>query len=844
MGWFWQKSAQKQSYDFSGSPLGNSSGNSSGNPVRQYRGWRRGLGLLLGLGLTFRLIPLAIPIGPDQLRQDDRALMFLDRSGQPLGTVLSPSHDRTLTVPLAQISPTFVAAILAAEDQRFYQHWGVDWVAGVRAVGQALETGEVVSGASTISMQLARLWSPSPENIWVAKLREIWVAWRLEAGLSKSELLAAYLNRLPMGSNLYGVEAAARFYFGVPAADLTWSQATRLAAIPNDPNGLNPYAAPAALDQRQAYILDRLVATGQLTRLEATTIASQTPTLALHDPSPLFAPQALFWLSDQIPPSWGAQVPTTIDRSLQAFVQAQVQQVTRALVPQNVTHGAALVIDNATGEVLAYVGSPDYFEAVQGRNDGVQALRQPGSTLKPFLYQLAFESGWLDPTDRLEDSPAHYPIPGAQLYSPTDYSGQFQGPVRVRLALANSLNLPAVRLLEQVTVPRFLERLQTLGFGSLAQSSQFYGLGLALGSGEVNLWELGRAYATLAREGRGLQLTTIPGLETQPGSIATVPQLDPVTSQLVTHMLADAPARAQAFGVDSALRLPFATAVKTGTSSGFRDTWTVGYSRRYTVATWVGNFDGSAMVEVSGVTGAAPLWHRIMLKLHETDDPEPFTEPDLPQVTLCAEILDQVGDPCLTPVQEYTLALSHLPIDPGAIRDSEPAPLTPHTSPSAQVAVHQDFQPASQADRRPSSNNIVFPESGDRFFVDDPALDDPALDASALDAPVLDASRPRMPEGAATFPPSNPTQGEYGRDDRSPQRIQFQLAQPPQTPVTWVLNGQPLATTQTGTLDWSLQVGDWEIEAKTMDWSDSIRFRVENLGPSQLKPGFTVISPP
>jgi len=478
--------------------------------------------------------------------------------------------------------------------------------------------------------------------------------------MSKEEILEDYINRLPMGGNVYGVEAAARTYFGIPAADLNLAQATLLAAIPNDPTDLNPYSNWQELKQRQAYAIDRLVADGYITRPEGDRAFWEKISLQPRDRGIIAAPHFLFFVAQQLPQQHPAVVRTSIDRPLQQFVEAQVQQITDSLAPNNVHNGAALVIDNHTGEVLAYVGSPDYNNPGKlGRNDGVQALRQPGSTLKPFLYELALKKRLIHPNTILADIPTHYPIPGAKLYSPLDYSETFYGPVRVRVALANSLNIPAVRVLEQVGVENLLTRLHQLGFAHLDKSPEYYGLGLALGSGEVSLWELARAYLTLARLGDAIGLSVIP-VETLTGGPETrflnfdASPLRRSTMALITDMLSDAHARAIAFGVDSVLNLPFPAAVKTGTSSNYRDTWTVGFTRDYTVATWVGNFNGDRMQEVSGVTGAAPLWRRIMLHLHETSAPPAFPPPEhIVQRPICALSGLRPTPACPAVVREY-----------------------------------------------------------------------------------------------------------------------------------------------------------------------------------------------
>ena len=614
-----------------------------------------GVGMVFTLSVGIRLLPYGIPIHSSDIPPVSSSIEFRDRHNLPLGILLNQHQSDTMPVSITQVSPYFIQSMVAAEDQRFYQHRSVDLWAMARAIMQNLRSGYVISGASTITMQLARMIHPRPNN-GVGKLQEIWMAWRLEAGMTKTAILEAYFNRLPMGGNIYGIEAAARVYFGVSAKDLTMAQASLLAALPNDPTHLNPYDHWELLRDRQAYVLDRLVASGHLSLHQSHQVFNQTLSLQTRQQGIFAAPHFLFWLRNRLAKNPMTQsisrVQTTLDLSLQRFVETQVLQITRALTSHNVHHGAALVVDNHRGEVLAYVGSPDYFAVDElGRNDGVQALRQPGSTLKPFLYQGALEQKMIRPSSILEDRPIHYPLPGAMVYSPVDYDETHQGSVRVRAALANSLNIPSVKLLERLSVPFFLERLHQLGFTHLNQSADYYGLGLTLGSGEISLWELTQAYLTLARQGNSLPLT--PLLSPSIG-VTSLPKFPPSpTWLLITDMLSDRHARAQSFGVESVLNLPFPVAVKTGTSSNFRDTWTVGYTQDYTVATWVGNFNGDSMGKVTGVTGAAPLWSRIMLRLHESREPQPFPPPPgLVKRPICATTGGSPHPGCAT-VQEY-----------------------------------------------------------------------------------------------------------------------------------------------------------------------------------------------
>jgi penicillin-binding protein 1C len=763
-------------------------------------------GICISLVLFVRVLPYLAPIRAETLRQDDQAIEFSDRNNLPLGTLLTRDQNHTATVPLTEISPHFIQAILAAEDRRFFHHGPLDLQAVVRAIAEAIQARRIVSGASTITMQLARMVDPTPSTP-VGKLQEIWTAWRLSAGMNHQEILQAYINRLPMGGNIYGVEAAARVYFDISAHNLNLAQASLLAALPNDPNRLNPYDRLPALKKRQRYVLEQMVRDRTITSAQAQQALAEVTTLKPRQQGILAAPHFLFWVSHHLPKGHPAQIRTTLDRPLQQFVEAQAQQIVETLAPHNVHQAAALVIDNKTGEILAYVGSTDYFASTaQGRNDGVQALRQPGSTLKPFLYQLALEQKQIRPNTILADIPIAYAIPGARLYRPVDYHEQFQGPVRVRIAVANSLNVPAVKLLETVGVPNFLAYLQQLGFEHLTRSPEYYGLGLTLGSGEVTLLELARAYLTLANQGNPLNLKVFP-FETK-DSVKSQSLLKPNAASwfLMTDMLSDRFARAQAFGVDSLLSLPFPSAVKTGTSSDFRDTWTVGYTTDYTVVTWVGNFDGAAMQNVSGVTGAAPLWNRIMLHLHEHHEPKAFPFPlGLVKRPICAISGKKPTPACPTVVQEYFYPEDLMTYQRQADTFFKLVPVSSGKSPQYQLNLPPEYNEwlASKPSVKNASGTlrVLSPHNGDYFVI------------------------------------QKSDQGQHS------ERLEFKLAGTDGQPVEWRLNGKLLSTTSHASLFWPMQVGQWNLEVKSGSMADRVNFEVQAAKPFAIRQGFSVKKP-
>ncbi|MEG4801325.1 penicillin-binding protein 1C [Microcoleus sp. ARI1-B5] len=738
--------------------------------------------VLVLICLIVRSLPYLAPIRTADIAQEQSAIEFSDRNGLPLGTILTRDQEHTATVPLNQVSSHFVRAIIAAEDSRFYQHGATDAIAIARSLLEAAQAKHLVSGASTITMQLARMLEPAPRTL-PNKVRELWLSWRIFAGMNRDEILESYINRLPMSGNIYGVEAASRTYFGISAADINLAQASLLAAIPNDPNNLNPYYRWQSLKKRQTYVLDRMVKDKYITRSQAERALTEEILLAPVKQGIIAAPHFLFWLSNQLPKQHPSHIRTTIDRSLQQFVEAQVQQVVNSLSPHNVHNAAALVINNHTGEILAYVGSPDYFNQTEiGRNDGVQALRQPGSTLKPFLYELALEKRAIRANTILADVPTYYAIPGAKLYSPTNSNDRtFLGPVRVRIALANSLNIPAVRVLEKVGVSNFLNRLHELGFEHLTQTPEYYGLGLVLGSGEVSLFELARAYVTLARQG---EFTPLFSTFNEAKTSNSQPVIQRKISALITNMLSDAHARAQEFGVDSVLALPFPTAVKTGTSSDFRDTWTVGFTTDYTVATWVGNFNGDRMKKVSGVMGAAPLWNHIMLHLHEHQEPAAFpTLKGLVQRPICAISGWRPKPDCPSVVQEYF--------------DTED--ISKYETESGSLTLSEEYNGwlAKQSNSSLSNSNfkIVFPQNDDYFLM----------------------------------------------NQNETSRLEFKILGVNTTLIEWWLNGKKLATQSSNSLFWHLKPGEWNLQAKSGKMVDTVRFYVQVANNKSLRSGFSFV---
>ncbi len=579
---------------------------------------------------------------------------FVDRHGRTLRELRDAQEQFNQPVAEGELPAVLMAATLAAEDQRFWTHPGVDWRATLRAAGQLVRHGRIVSGGSTLSQQLVKLAEPRPRT-FRTKFIEAAQALRLEREWDKPRILAAYLNRLDYGNLRAGAATAARHYFGKTPADLSAAEAAFLAGLPQAPSRLNPRARFAGAKRRQEWILGRMHALGwlkdedfQRALVEPVRLASARREFAaphfvdllLGSESRLQpverdqssdAAQTAHRRPDVPPPEGGTpngqRVTTTLDLELNRFVEQTLRAQLAQLRDQQVGNGAVVVLDNRTGGVLALVGSEDYFAPVNGQVNGAWAPRSAGSTLKPFTYALAFERG-ATPGSIVADVPSEFPT-ATGVFRPVNYNHHCAGPVRLRLALANSLNIPAVRVLDGLGGPAVLhERLRACGLTTLTRPAEFYGLGLTLGNAEVRLLELANAYACLARLGewRPYRLVENAGEVLQPVSPGTsgiadggfkppARVLSREAAWLVADVLSDNHARALAFGLETPLRFDFPVACKTGTSTDYRDNWAVGYTPEFTVAVWAGNFDGSPMRGVSGVSGAGPVLQEIFQHL-------------------------------------------------------------------------------------------------------------------------------------------------------------------------------------------------------------------------------------
>ena len=598
---------------------------------------------------VMRPVPSAMLVPPSA-----QSLVLTDRHGLLLRTTRGEAGARQHWVPLSEIDPDIPRAFIAVEDQRFLAHHGVDPAAVLRAIRDNLTHRRVVSGASTITMQLARLLLPIDRG-YLGKLRQAMWAFRLEAGLRKEEILEQYLNRVPLGQGAVGVAAAMQLYFAGSPQQVSLGQAALLAGLARAPSSQNPMVSPGRAAARRQMALRTLVRQGYATPAEAVR-AGQEPVLgegaASRFLAPHFTTRLLADAESEGRPLTG-RWQTSLDLELQSLLELEVRHTTTQLADRGGHHGAAVVLDNRTGEVLAWVGSPDFWADTAGQVDMVVSPRQPGSTIKPFLYALAFDRGVTAATVLADVVTTYQTARGP--YRPRNYDRREHGPVRAREALGSSYNIPAVGLAGRIGSGSLLQELRQAGFSSLSRPAEYYGLGLALGNGEVTLLELANGYRALANGGVWHPWrTALVAVGTSQGEARRV--VSPAAAALALDILADPDARAPAFGVRTPFEWPFRAAAKTGTSRHFTDNWAVGVTGGFTVAVWVGNFSGQPMDGVSGITGAGPLLQRAMLLIAQRRDPGELAAPatvGLHPVTVCRASGMRPGPDCPTLVEYF-----------------------------------------------------------------------------------------------------------------------------------------------------------------------------------------------
>ncbi len=566
----------------------------------------------------FLLSIVSILLVPIPEKDYNNSLKILDRNGVELYEFLGKEKIRSQWLSFDEISPWLVKTAIFREDRYFYKHFGVNPFSLLRAGIVNLKNRKFLLGGSTISMQVAKIMEGRRGKNILKKLKEIFLAIKLEIFWSKKDIISYYLNRVYYGNQLLGCESASRFYFGKSAKELTLAQSAFLSVIPSSPSILNPYKNLSEVEKRAKSLIKEMYLKGWIKK-EDYEIAMNEKIEIKKPKNPLLAPHFVFRvLREEEENIYNySEIKTTIDYYLQKEAQNILKMHLENLKGRGVGQGAIIVMENRTGEILVWVGSKDFWdEESSGKIDGCTIKRQPGSALKPFLYAASFKRGFTL-SSILPDVPTSFKE-GNKLYVPRNYSNDFSGPVRLRVALASSLNVPAVYVLSKIGRPVLYKELLSCGFESLEKGDKFYGLGLALGSGEVTLLELVRGYSAFARKGVLIREKKILSYKRRDGSLEFPPKpdgrriFDEKISFLISSILSDNYSRGLGFRENSPLSFPYQVAVKTGTSEGFRDNFCIGYTKEWTVGVWVGNFEGESMRDVSGVTGAGPIFHSIM----------------------------------------------------------------------------------------------------------------------------------------------------------------------------------------------------------------------------------------
>jgi 1A family penicillin-binding protein len=616
---------------------------------------------------------------PDELQKRADAMFVSSqiyaRDGSLLYELMDPTGGKRTKIPLSQIPDVLRLATLDTEDPNFYLHPGVDPVGIVRAVWYAAQEREFVAGGSTITQQLVRnllLPNERADRTFKRKVKEIVLAYEITRRYPREQILEMYLNEAYYGNLAYGVEAASLTYFGKNAQDLTLAEASFVAGLPQSPATYDPFTPDGRAEalRRQRDVLRLMVKQGDITQPEADAAANQMTAWKFAPPrSDSFqtAPHFVVYVRQLVEQQYGAaalyrdglKVYTTIDPKLQATAEQVAREQIAKLKDKHVTNAALVALDAHTGEILAMLGSVDFYnKEIDGQVNIALRPRQPGSSIKPLAYVTAFQKDWT-PSTLIWDVPTTFTNGYGQTYSPRNYDGLFHGPVSVRSALANSYNMPAVKALDHVGLPAFLDNARLLGITTLTRPD--YWLALTLGGGEVPLIEMAGMYQTFANGGKRMPPVAIAKVTNAQGKVIcqfTPPGQDskgiqpcqafadagkqviaPQHAYLITSILSDKKARCPAFGCPNALELQFQpVAAKTGTTNDYKDNWTLGYTPDLVVGVWVGNADNSEMKGTTGVTGAAPIWHDFMVKATQSMPVKDFERPaGIAEREICAD---------------------------------------------------------------------------------------------------------------------------------------------------------------------------------------------------------------
>jgi 1A family penicillin-binding protein len=613
---------------------------------KKYRLWFYSFWLISGAFIfSFYFFILKDLPNPQKLnfKEVSATTKIYDRNDKLLFDIFT-DQNRTL-VPLSEIPDNVKKATIAIEDKDFYKHGGINPIGGMLRALAASVTGRQLQGGSTITQQLVKSALLTPERTVTRKVKEIILAFWVELLYPKDKILEMYLNQVPYGGTAWGVGTASEKYFGKKVKDLNLAESALLAGLPQAPTLYSPFGSkPELATQRQHAVLKRMVEDKYISEKQAEE-AKNTP-MTFAKPTNIKAPHFVMYVKEKLVEKYGEnlvergglQVTTTLDLDLQEYAQASVTADIEKISYMKVGNAAALITKPATGEILAMVGSTDYFATPSGSYNVTTALRQPGSSIKPINYAIGIENKLVTPGTMLLDEPTCWGVVYQANYCPKNYDGKFHGPVQVRFALGNSYNIPAVKMLYMNTLETMVASASAFGFDTFREP-KYYGLSLTLGGGEVQMTDMAEAFGVFANSGIRKDLVSIRKIIDRNGKVLEEnkdPNLDKTipsqlllkgtrvvsaeTAFLISHILLDNNARQDAFGPNSTLVIPgHAISVKTGTTDDLRDNWTIGFTPQILVAVWVGNNDNTPMNRslVSGVTGAAPIWNKLMKKVLE-----------------------------------------------------------------------------------------------------------------------------------------------------------------------------------------------------------------------------------
>lgn len=608
------------------------------------KSWKIILGVIIAITVLGAVIIFRDMPNPKKLSSGDypESSKIFDRSGELLYEMYAEKQ-RT-TVPLADIPEKMIQATLAIEDANFYKHVGFDVKGIIRGLYRTVFQKRL-QGGSTLTQQLVKNALLTPERTFKRKIKEAILTIATEILYSKDQILEMYFNQTPYGGTMWGVEAAAKGIFGKEVKNLSLAEAALLAGLPASPTRYSPFAHPDAAKARQELVLSRMWELKYISEEEYNQAKEETLNYTLNK-NIIKAAHFVFYVKEQLLEKYGIQevhegglkIWTSLDLEIQNYAQEEVKNEIDSLKKAKVSNGAALITNTTTGEILAMVGSRDYFDTeIDGKYNVTTALRQPGSSIKPLNYAVGLDTGKVTAASIFNDSPSCFKVVGQRPYCPTNYGYSYYGIQSLRNSLANSLNIAAVKMLNLNSVETFVASASAMGISTFKNASD-YGLSLTLGGGEVYMTDMATAFGVFANMGMRQDLVSILKVEDKNGKILEEYKhepgkrvMQPETAYIINSILSDNGARSMVFGSNSKLKIKDhpEVAVKTGTTNEMRDNWTIGYTPDKLVAVWVGNNDNSKMGSVvSGITGAAPIWNRIMTKVLENEKVKNYTKPE------------------------------------------------------------------------------------------------------------------------------------------------------------------------------------------------------------------------